>query len=295
MQKIETVSALILITLIFTDAYVWLGVLKSDSPKNMLQFLDVGKGDSQLITAGDIHILNDTGPPGGASAALQRILPPAMRRLDLIIITHPERDHFGDLPQLLKKYSVGAILWNGIFSSSTSPEWTAVLEQASSKKIPVITIGRGDTVHAADALFKIMSPDPLVAASGAVNESAIVSCVRSPDWSAILSADVPMNIEAYLLEGDSLVLNANILKVGHHGSAYSSSDSFLENISPEYSVIQLGEGNTYGFPSKEALVRLRAHTKNAILRTDELGTITFIRENGKLVARSEHNLANAKN
>jgi len=276
MKKLDGLSAIILTALIFADGYVWNIVHGNAAQEYKLQFLNVGQGDSQLITFGSVRILNDAGPGDGAVRELGSVLPPEVNTIDLAIVTHPEKDHFGGLLQVLRRYAVGAILWNGVIrASSSAPEWTALQAAAAAKHIPMLQLSRGDVIHYGESSLNIISPDPALAASDALNDGAIVSYVKTSAFTALLTADIAANVESYLLAVASGTLQADILKVAHHGSKYSSSDEFLKAVNPQIAIIQSEKGNSYGFPSAEALARLSSSTHAAVLRNDTLGTITI--------------------
>ena len=119
----------------------------------------------------------------------------------------------------------------------------------------------------------------------------IVQKVTTPDFSALLTADIGSSVEEYLISQYTGVsnnaLNADILKVAHHGSKYSSTPLFLEPVSPTIAVIQVGEGNTYGHPTQETLDNLASSSVQAVFRNDINGTITIKRGLHGLEAMTE--------
>lgn len=297
MKKLDTISAFILTLLVLGDGYVWYRIASADGGA-MLQFLDVGQGDSQLLTTDGAQIMTDFGPKQNVARALEAAMPASDRYIDLAIITHPETDHFGGLRSVLEHYEMGAILWNGYERpAGESTEWDALRSAIADRGIPFIALAAGDRIRVGKSEIKILSPDPLLRSGGETNDAAIVQEIRTPDFTALLTADIGSAVEEYLVSqsadepasrepaGEPAAphsLHADILKIAHHGSRFSSSERFLAAVAPQVAVIQSGKGNTYKHPHDEVLGRIKAAGIPNILRNDEWGTITIARKNGAL-------------
>ena len=256
--------------LLAADLLIFWRVAHPAGAEPMLHFLDVGQGDATLLTfPGGVRMLTDTGPDRKVLAALE-VAAPHERRLDLVLVTHPQADHGRALEFLLERYEIGAVLFNG----ADNPEfgaWKDILEAVRAEDIPLVTLRAGDRIAYGETTIDILSPLPEVMQSAEPNDAAIVQQIRTPGWSALLAADIGFNVEELLRK--KYDLRADILKVGHHGSKFSSGASFLSEVRPSVALIGAGEGNRYGHPTKETLERLES-AGAAIFRTDENGTIT---------------------
>ncbi len=261
------------------DLFVWYEIFfRRPAREPELHFLDVGQGDSELmVLPGGVQILTDAGPDRKVVSSLERVLSPGDRYIDLAVISHPQLDHFNGFNELLKRYDFGAFIVNG--RSVELPEWRALVGEIEKRKIPLIAMGAGDRIRHGESEVEILSPDLNWAGSGELNDTGLVELVKTPSWSALFTVDIGFNIEDYLLE--KFDLRAEILKVGHHGSKYSSGEKFLEAVSPKLAVVGVGEGNRYGHPTPEALQRLQG-SGAMVFRTDMDGTVSVLTENNVL-------------
>jgi len=263
---------LIVLALAALDGFLWYSILPSFSGDLAVYFLDVGQGDSQLVhLPGGAKILIDSGPDGKVLRELGRALPGGDRYIDLLLLTHPEADHIGGFVDILKRYEVGAVLLTG--RGKDTDTWREFKKILSDKKIPAISLREGDRVSQGESRFDILSPGPEYMASAALNDTSIVSLLTSRSASFLFTADIDENLERHLAE--KYDLRADVLKVAHHGSKYSSSEEFLREVSPKIAVIQVGKGNSYGHPTKEALSRLGA-TGATVYRNDADGGVAVL-------------------
>ncbi|MCR5301846.1 MAG: hypothetical protein K6E49_05350 [Lachnospiraceae bacterium] len=146
----------------------------------------------------------------------------------------------------------------------------ALIEAAREKKTRIFTISSQDTLRAGDLRIKCLAPGKEPATPFDPNDSSIVLRLDAPGgFSAMFTGDISENTESLIADELSLV---SYLKVAHHGSRTSTSADFLKKTRPDISVISVGEGNSYGHPTKEALQRLM-HVKTVIYRTDKCGEV----------------------
>lgn len=275
MPKLEPISALIVIILIGLTAYVFfsLAPLQSQATDTM-HFLDVGQGDSHLLTLGPVRMMTDFGPDMGIVQTLTSVIPASDRTIDIVLITHPEKDHYGGLRWLLDRYRIGIVVWNGYtIEGEASEEWESLLMQIEALRIPMVALGAGDSITYAGRRINILSPDPALLGGAEANDTGLVQKVHARGFTALLTADTGFAVEQYL--ASQFDLSADILKIGHHGSKFSSSDTFLRAVHPSLAIIQSGDGNTYGHPSTDVLARIASSTAARIFRTDIHGTITI--------------------
>lgn len=267
--------------MVVLDILVWLAILGWSKPAEAeYDFLDVGQGDSELVRfAGGAKVLIDGGPAnGGAEESLSRLLPMADRYLDLVIISHPQLDHFGGLIELLKHYRVGAILTSGLGADNVY--WQELEKVIRERQIPQFIIAGGDRIKYQADTVAILSPAPNESEKD-LNDMSLVELVSNRGVRGIFGADMTAKKEKELARRFNV--KADILKVSHHGSKYSSDPDFLKAVSPAFAVIEVGQGNNYGHPTKEALGRL-AGAGAKIYRTDKNGIIKLTLDSGRIKA-----------
>ena len=271
------IAAALLVVPIFSLSY--------NPPENLgVDFLDVGQGDAILIkTPFGQNILIDGGPDNKVIEELGKNLPFWDRQIDLMVLTHPHDDHATGLIEVIKRYSVKKILYTGVVHSA--PNYLAWLEAIRERKIPLIIIDRPQKIILGDNCYlEIIFPRKSLLAREVdnLNNSSIVARLVYGETKFLLMGDAEIEVEKELLSSGA-DLSAQVLKTGHHGSDTSSSQEFLEAVSPRTAVIQVGKDNDFGHPSLRILKRLeRAGAE--ILRTDLDGTIKLV-SNGKEISK----------
>ena len=209
-------------------------------------------------------------PPRAVLGALASILPPTERTIDILLMSHPELDHFGGFIDILKIYDVRLFVSSGRTKDTKSyGELSALVKN---KNIPWVTLEEGDSIDYGDYHFAVLGPSPAELKNKAVNESSLVLMLTGPYFSALYTGDIGEATERRLVKDYDL--DIDILKVPHHGSRFSSSEAFLSEITPLYAITEVGR-NSYGHPTKETLSRLGSAAET-ILRTDQNGTITLM-------------------
>lgn len=258
--------------LIIFDVFVW-GQIIFGGPNESLEiyFLNVGQGDSQMmILPGNVKILIDGGPNNKILKELSLILEPTDRYIDLVILSHPEIDHFNGLTDVLKRYQVGAFISNG--QKGTAQSFKDLKKTIQENKIKTVVLGEGDKIRYQDNNFEILSPSENLLLRNKFNDAALVMKLTSKGSKILFTGDISSLVENYLLQKYDLEID--ILKVAHHGSKFSSGEKFLINASPKIAVIGVGK-NSYGHPTKEVLNKL-ALVGAQIFRTDNDGMIKLI-------------------
>jgi len=276
MKKINVV---LIFGLIVFDIFVWHSIIFGGLNKNLeAYFLNVGQGDSELvILPGNVKILIDGGPNNKVIANLSQILPATDRYIDLIILSHPQADHFTGLIDVLKRYKVGAFIYNG--RSGTASSWQELTEAIKKNRVPSIALVEGDKIRYQKNNLSFLSPGKKELESKELNDTVLVMLLENP-WAKILfTGDIGFKIEKRILEKYNI--KADVLKVSHHGSKYSSSEEFLKEALPKLSIIEVGK-NSYGHPTKEVLNRL-ASVESKIFRTDKDGLVKITADRGRLL------------
>lgn len=273
----KEVFLIILVFLIF-DFFIWYQILFNGPNKNTeLYFLDVGQGDAELvILPNGPKVLIDGGPNNKVIGELTSILKPTDRYLDLVILSHPQTDHFTGLIDILKRYQIGAFIFNG--RNGIADSWFELTKILQSNKVPVVVLMAGDKIKYLDSRIDFIWPDKNLVQTLELNEIALVSLLQSQGLKALFTGDIGAKTENYLIEKHDL--DIDVLKVAHHGSKYSSDKNFLESTSPKIAVIEVGK-NSYGHPTPEVLSQL-ASIGSQIFRTDQDGTIKLIIDNKEI-------------
>lgn len=234
-------------------------------------FFDVGQGDSILIrTPEGKDILIDGGPNSAVIESLGKALPFWDRHIDMVILTHPHDDHILGLYDVLKRYRVDQVLEPSI---KEEPENMIYLNELTDKEVGVfsdnkINLGEG-------LILDFLYPLSLDIEEENLNDTSLVFKLSYGGIDFLFTGDATEEVEAKALGGN---LDSEFLKVGHHGSRYSSSQEFLEKVSPLVSIISVGEGNSFGHPTRDTLDRL-ASVGSRVLRTDISGTVEVEVEN----------------
>ncbi len=246
-----------------------------------IYFLDIGQGDATLIvTPGGNRVLIDVGPPGAISEPLRRAIGWAEDRIDLMLLTQYDQDHAGGALALLDQFDVRQAMVIGVQQGTAIQE--AIMKKIHEKGIGV-WIGYSATDFWLDKGVEMDVMWPKVSLAGKyvpkVNEYSLVSRILLGGRAVLLgTADIGIPSEEKLL-ASGVDLHADILKVGHHGSRFSSGDDFLRAVHPQFSAISVGSKNRYGHPTSEALARLAA-VGSKIFRTDQMGTVEMVVDPG---------------
>ena len=248
---------------------------------------DVGQGDSALIeTPNGIQILIDGGPDNTVLRKLAKQLGFFDRDLDLLIATHPDRDHIAGLNDVLGRYLVTEIVMTEKLGSSVAAEVFFNLVNESSAK--VVYARSGQVYQFSDGVkLEILFPDRS-AADFESNTASIIAKLQYGEIGFMFTGDSPKQIEDYLVQtyGDSR-LESEMLKLGHHGSDTSTSRPFLKATRPEIAVVSAGKNNRYGHPSEAVLDRLKEE-EITVLDTASLGDITFYSDGDRLWLETEN-------
>lgn len=260
--------------LIVGNIVLWILVL-SLKPKDFVSvsFLDVGQGDSILIESTNRNqILIDGGVDKRVLEKLSKALPLFDRHIDVLMESHPDKDHIGGLPEVISRYNIGAFFEPGVESDNSVDD--ELKKRVKEKNILMFFARRGTVVEMGDGSYlEILFPDRDVNGMD-TNDASIVAKYVFGESCFLFTGDSPKKIEEYLIGQYKDYLKCTVLKAGHHGSRTSTSKEYLYFVKPEIAVISVGKDNSYGHPHKEVLDLLEAiHAR--ILKTFEKGTIVL--------------------
>ncbi|OGZ64170.1 MAG: hypothetical protein A3A98_04290 [Candidatus Staskawiczbacteria bacterium RIFCSPLOWO2_01_FULL_40_39] len=241
--------------------------------------LDIGQGDSIFIETPSMrHILIDGGPDSKVLEKLQKFIPFWHRSLDVVVLTHPDADHVTGLLYALQKYRVGYIVWTGIVREGGNyQKWTELLSASEKKGTKVIKAQLNQKIVNGDVAIDILHPfedltGRIFGKQG--NDTGIVSRLLFGKNSFLFTADISSNVEEQMID-KKIDMASDVLKIGHHGSKYSTSEAFLKAVNPKIAVISVGKKNPYGHPTSEVLQKLQ-NFGIKIFRTDQNGTIEML-------------------
>jgi len=266
----------ILAGLLLAAAAVWFLVL-IQKPEQILEtiFLDVGQGDSILIkTPQNQSILIDGGPNNKVLEKLGKYIFSLPKKIDVVILTHPHADHVTGLIEVLKRYKVGLVVINGVYLKTDN--YNQFLAAAKNNGAKILIAEVDEAIHfSKDLEFDIITaPGEGMTSDNNANETSIVGKLIYNDFSIMFMGDAPAKIENKILAyGDGL--KSDIIKVGHHGSKYSSFMNFLSAVAPKAGIIEVAEKNIYNLPSPAALSRFAMLGIN-VFETGQKGDIKIL-------------------
>jgi len=241
----------------------------------LFHFIDVGQGDAILITTTDGNMLIDTSIKSQRDELDAYLKAVGIETIDYLVLTHPDADHIGNADYIIENYDIKNILLPDCVS--TSDTFERMLTAMENSDANVINPEPGYVFYLGALQNTVLAP---LDEYKDVNDMSIVIKAVFGDTSVMLTGDAEKYSEADIVEKWSAeALDSDLLKVGHHGSETSTTDAFIEKVSPTIAVISCGEGNKYGHPRPLLLDRLEA-AGITVYRTDVHGTVVF-RTDGK--------------
>lgn len=251
---------------------------RSAGDTNEILFMNVGQGDCTAVVSRGAVALFDVGPKSGANDAGARIVVPELRKNGLhpsvIVLTHPDTDHVGGLAAVVRAFPEALIFINAEFRSSK--HMIDQLQEADVPESRVHWLSPRCEMRVGDFTADLFCPPWRVGEND--NEGSVVAKVSHGRASAVLMGDAGIKTEFTLL--GRLDWRAEVLKIGHHGSRFSTSEAWLRAVQPKWGVVSCGLNNRYGHPHRATLDRLREAQVN-VARTDEEGNVVFAEsENG---------------
>ena len=251
--------------------------IKSTYGLMRVHFMDVGQADSAFIELGNGQtMLIDAGRGGDANSIINYIRELQYESIDYVVATHPHEDHIGGMATVLNNFNIGTMYMPK--QAHTTNSFANMLDVIDDKKIDLYTAKAGVNILSSGILdIDILAPFS-ESESNLNNVSAVVRITYGKTV-MLFTGDAEHVIENQLLNSE---IDADVLKVSHHGAASASSSSFIKEVSPEVAVISVGEGNSYGHPHADTLAILN-EVGAKIYRTDELGTIVVTADQNKKI------------
>ena len=246
----------------------------------VVKFFDVGQADSIFVQSAGVNMLIDAGTNNMGNTVVQNLKDLGITKINYLVGTHPHEDHIGGMDDVINNFEIGTIYMPKVQTNTKTFE--DVLDAISNKGLTITTPEVGYVFEVGNTKCEVMC-----AGTGTTEENSNLNL------SSIVIRMV-YGEESFLFMGDAEEKNetsrqwpqTTVLKVGHHGSDTSSSESFLNQVKPEISVISVGINNTYGHPKKTTLDKLNA-LETSIYRTDQNGTITITCDGTNCVVTTE--------
>jgi len=278
----------IILGLICVNFFVWLAIADGAGRKNAeVWFFDVGQGDAAFVQLpGGAQIVIDGGPGGAVLEKLGSAMPFHDRDIDWVVLSHADHDHLAGLLLVLKNYRVYNILWSGVSDGGAEDaEWERLIgDEGACVKVAAtgekLSLGGNP-----EAVLEILAP----AKSGDIagkdqNELSTIIKLTYGARSFLFCGDAKSVAGGFADVAQTA--SADVLKVSHHGSKYSTTTGFLAEVLPAAAVISAGANNSYGHPHSEVL-DLLANYDIKILRTDQNGDISFRTDGESLFVNTE--------
>ena len=229
-------------------------------------FLDVGQGDSILLEVAEGAVLVDQGPPDADVAA--QLSSRGLRALSAIVLTHPQLDHVGGAPDVMRRLRVETVVDSGL--DAPSAERDDVLRDATRRGVTVVTARTGRRYRIGRLSLRVLWPDAPGSAGSDPNDSAVVLLASYGRFDVLLTADAETNVTRRLP-----LRQVEVLKIAHHGSEDPGLPDLLRTTRPAVAVISVGRGNDYDHPRDETLAALSAQPGLRVLRTDQDGSVVI--------------------
>ena len=245
----------------------------ADGDSLIVHFIDVGQADCALLECGGQYMLIDGGNRDDGQLVVSYLEQQGVEELEAVVCTHAHEDHVGGLPSVLAVYPTKAVY--APTKTYASKVFDDFLYYTDQQGLEVTLPVPGDTMTLGAAQVTVLGP---VKTYAETNDTSIVLRLDFGQTSFLFTGDMEVAAENDMLdywENRPGMLDADVLKVGHHGSNTSTGYRFLYEVSPEYGVISVGKDNSYGHPHAEPLSRLN-QAGVVLLRTDELGTVVAV-------------------
>ncbi|MBE7054766.1 MAG: MBL fold metallo-hydrolase [Ruminococcaceae bacterium] len=244
-----------------------------------VHFIDVGQGDCAFIELGNGQtMLIDAGNNENGDEIVKYIEDLQYSDIDYVVATHPHEDHIGGMTEIIENFDIDIFYMP--WSISTSYTYENMLDTLSEKRVEVHKAELGRTIFSSGPIeITVLSPEEDTEYSDLNDASAVVR-LQYGETVFLFTGDAGEMIEEDLCDFN---IDSDVLKVGHHGSETSSSEAFIQKVSPEIAIISCGENNSYGHPDEITLEILKEYDAD-IYRTDESGTIIITADQNKKIS-----------
>lgn len=256
---------------------------ESDRYDMSVHFIDVGKADSIYIKCKDKNILIDAGEKNTYDLVNEYLRRQNVKVLDLVIATHPHTDHIGGMPKVIEEFQINKLLMPELKEEviPTSRTYEKFLLAIKNKNIAPERPIPGTSFNVGELIFEVLAPNKQY---DDVNNNSIVVKMTFKNTSFLFTGDAEKESENDMMN-NNFNLEADVLKVGHHGSKTSTSSAFLRKVNPKYAVVCVGE-DRYNLPKKITIDKLTKRNIK-VFRTDCNGTVVFSTDGNKISVFTE--------
>ncbi|SES93379.1 Metal-dependent hydrolase, beta-lactamase superfamily II [Oceanobacillus limi] len=237
-----------------------------------VHYIDVGQADATLLQFEDFHILYDTGDWRG-NEVVNYLTSQNVSTIDLVIVSHPDADHVGQLENVVRAFDVGEVWMSG--NESSSKTFRSAVEAVLNSDADYHEPQMGETFEMGNMDIEVVYPETI---SGQTNEESLSVRFTYGDVSFLFTGDADTDAEKYMVNA-GVNLDADILQLGHHGSNTSSDPTFIETVSPSVAIYSAGIDNSYGHPHAEVISLFQGKGID-LYGTDVHGTI-IVETDGK--------------
>ncbi|MBR0231604.1 MAG: MBL fold metallo-hydrolase [Clostridia bacterium] len=242
--------------------------------KLRVHYIDVGQGDSVFIELPDgEYMLIDCGERDCAGRVISFIDRLGCEKIDYLLATHPHTDHMGGMAQVIGSFAIGRIFMPDVVATHSS--FSAMLAAISEKGAKIETVSPGFFIFEKEDLrAEVLGPLRITPEN--LNNCSVVLKLQYGGTSFLFAADAEKDEEAELVGAYGEKLKSDAVKIGHHGSADSSSEEFVRAVGAKIGIISCGAGNPYGHPNRGVMTRWLDSGMETLLRTDLEGTVTVV-------------------
>ncbi|MDE7266877.1 MAG: MBL fold metallo-hydrolase [Lachnospiraceae bacterium] len=241
----------------------------ADTDKMEVHFIDVGQGDATLITNGGHSMLIDAGDDTKGTTIQNYLQKQNIKKLDYLILTHPDADHIGGAPVIITKFDIDKVFMSNYEKDNKT--YQKLIQAMDNKRLKGKTPAVGSQYALGTAQITILAPNKTY---NNPNDASIALIIQNGDNKFLFTGDAQEPAENDILEND-LAVSADVYHAGHHGSRTSTSETFFAAVKPSYAVISCGVGNSYGHPHAQTLNTFRTNGVK-VYRTDEQGSIIAV-------------------
>ena len=247
----------------------------ADSGDMQVHFIDVGQGDATLITCDNKALLIDAGDNSKGTTVQLYLQKQGIKKLDYLILTHPDADHIGGADVVVTKFDVDTVFMSDFTKDNKT--YDDLIRALKDKNIKWSTPNVGNTYKFGSAEFTILAPNTSYSDP---NNASIALLLQNGNNRFLFTGDAEEEAE-YDILANGLTIDCDVFKAGHHGSSTSNTVDFLDAASPKYVVISCEKDNSYGHPHAEPMNYFRSKGMK-LFRTDEQGSIIATSDGNKI-------------
>lgn len=281
-KKKKIISSIIGIIIVLIGGYFGIDLTQNSKSPNdeklMISYMDIGQGDAAYININGNDILIDAGPRSNSKELLEQLKAKNIDDFELVIATHPHEDHIGGMVDVFKEYKVKSFYSPKV--THTTKTYENLVKAVKDEGLKINELKGGMVIDLGDgANFEVFTPQN--SNYEELNDYSPIMKLNFGDTSYLFTGDAEKLAEDEALSKYKNSLDSDVIKFGHHGSSSSSSNAFIEAVSPKYGIISCAKDNKYGHPHRETLDIVKKYNIKTF-RTDKDGEI-ILTSDGKSI------------